>query len=154
MMDAAQVKALVDRSSYPGLMPEEVPVLRAWLAAHAAEWDSMEFNVRVGPGVDPGPTYSVEERAWAVTNSQRRLDALAKRPGLWAVVEAKVRAGASVMGQLLVYRSLVLSLQDSPQVVSLVCVCQQVPEEIRVAMYSYGIEVVRVVPLQSVLTGS
>lgn len=97
---------LSDRSKYPGLDPAEVPILKGWLAKHLSEYDRFDFNVRVGAGADPGPTYDPATRAMAVANSQKRIDAVGYSGTQPTIIEVKDRAGTSALGALLTYAHL------------------------------------------------
>lgn len=95
-----------DRSSYPGLLPREIVVLRAWLRAHEAEYDRFDYNVRIGDGFDPGPTQSASIRQMTIQNTQKRIDAVAYKGSDVTLIEVKDRAGFSAIGQLVGYRHL------------------------------------------------
>lgn len=94
-----------ERLKYPGLLPEEILVLRAWLALHQTEYDRFDYNMRIGQGIDPGPTYSPEVRKQAILNTQLRIDAVAYKGTQASILEVKRRATSSNIGQLLVYHS-------------------------------------------------
>lgn len=68
-----------DRLKFPGLLPEEILVMRAWLAIHEGEYDAFDYNVRIGVGDDPGPSFSAPARASAIANSKLRVDAVGWR---------------------------------------------------------------------------
>ncbi len=95
-----------DRLKYPGLFPAEVPILRAWLALHQSEYDTFDYNVRVGTGFDPGPAYAPEIRTMAVQNTQYRIDLVASKGNQDTLVEVKQHAGLSALGQVLGYEHL------------------------------------------------
>lgn len=106
---------LADRLRYPGLLPAEVLVLKAWLALHETEYDRFEFNMRLGTGLDPGPSYQPEIRAQAIANSQKRLDAVGFQANQATIIEAKRRGTSSNIGQLELYRHLWLTTYpDAP----------------------------------------
>lgn len=92
-----------ERFRYPGLLPREIIVLRAWLRLHEAEYERFDYNVRIGTGFDPGPTVSQSIREMAIANSQKRIDAVAYRPNQVTLIEVKDRAGFSAVGQLVGY---------------------------------------------------
>jgi hypothetical protein len=120
-----------DRLKFPGLLPEETLILRAWLALHQTEYDAFDYNVRLGTGDDPGPGYSDAIRRDAILNSQLRVDALAWKfggaqpfpngvplppevfavvPGAQAaIIECKRRAATAAVSQLSTYFHLWLS---------------------------------------------
>jgi hypothetical protein len=103
---------LADRHKLPGLLPAEILVLRAWLLLHEGEYDSFDFNVRLGSGFDPGPKYEDNIRRQWIMNTQKRLDAVGYQGNQATIIEAKRRAGLSNIGQLVGYK--VLWLRDHP----------------------------------------
>lgn len=94
-----------ERLRYPGLLPEEILVLRAWLNLHQAQYDRFDYNMRIGQGIDPGPTYTAEVRRQAILNTQLRIDAVAFKGLQATIIEVKRRATPSNVGQLLTYHS-------------------------------------------------
>lgn len=94
-----------DRHKFPGLLPEETLVLRAWLALHQSEYDRFDYNMRIGQGIDPGPAYSESMRKQNIENTQLRIDAVAYKGNQPTIIEVKRRATPSNIGQLLVYDS-------------------------------------------------
>lgn len=100
------------RLKYPGLIPQEAQLFDAWWQANQSQFDSADFNVRVGQGVDPGPAYDQQIRATAIMNSQFRIDAVLSRQGVYYIVEVKIRPTPLAIGQLLSYK--VLWMQDNP----------------------------------------
>lgn len=101
-----------DRLSFPGLLPREVLIIKAWLQLHAKEYDSFDFNRRIGDGYDPGPGYEDHLRRMAVANTMLRLDAVGYKGKQPTIIEVKDRAGASAVGQLLTYEA--VWLHDYP----------------------------------------
>lgn len=95
-----------DRLRFPGLLPREILILRAWLRLHESEYDRFDYNVRVGQGVDPGPNWPDNFRQMAIMNSQLRLDAVAYKGDSPTILEVREKATTSTAGQLLIYRHL------------------------------------------------
>lgn len=95
-----------DRHKYPGMAPREVIIFRAWLALHQSEYDSFNYNVRVGNGIDPGPEYPAIYREQYIENTQKRIDALAWKGEQATIIEVKDRATGSSMSQILTYKTL------------------------------------------------
>ena len=92
------------RATYPALLTDEAAVWRGWLAKHESEWDRFDYNVRVGPGFDPGEGVDPAIRKQAIYSSKKRIDALAWRGSQALIVEVKDRAGLSAVGQILGYK--------------------------------------------------
>jgi len=95
-----------DRLRFPGMLPREIIIFKAWLSRHEKDYDRFDFNVRVGRGSDPGPGWDAATRAMAIMNSQKRIDAVAWHGNQPVIIEVKDRAGLSVVGQLVGYRAL------------------------------------------------
>lgn len=85
-------------------MPAEALILRAWLKLHAAEYDRFDYNVRVGPGQDPGDAHPDYIRRMAVMNTQRRIDAIGYKGNQATLIEVKATASLTAVGQLLGYK--------------------------------------------------
>jgi hypothetical protein len=95
-----------DRLRFPGMLPREVLIFRNWLGTHESEYDSFDYNARVGAGFDPGAGWDESIRAMAIANSQKRLDVVGWKGTQATLIEVKDRAGASALGQLLTYAPL------------------------------------------------
>jgi len=92
-----------ERGAYPAMLPAEIAVWQAWLQLHQREYDHFDYNTRVGPGYDPGAGVPAYIRQMAIKNTQKRIDAVAWAGSQPLIVEVKVRAGLSAVGQLLGY---------------------------------------------------
>jgi len=92
-----------DRLRFPGMLPAEVVVFKAWLVLHEKEYDRFEYNVHIGAGVDPGPSVSQYWRDLAIKATQLRMDAVAYKGVTPALIEVKRRATPANIGQLITY---------------------------------------------------
>lgn len=101
-----------DRLTFPAMLPAEVAVFRGWLKIHEAEYSRFDYNVRIGPGFDPGDTVPADVRSQAILNTQKRIDAVAWKGNTPTIIEVKDRAGLSAIGQILGYE--VLWRLDNP----------------------------------------
>jgi len=95
-----------DRFKYPGMAPREVLIWREWLRLHQQDYSRWDYNVLVGTGVDPGPSYPQVYREQYIRNTQKRMDAIAYQGAQPSIFEIKDRATASSMSQLLTYGAL------------------------------------------------
>lgn len=111
-MSTAPLTVSASRTRFPGLALREILILIAWLRLHESKYDRIEGNVRVGKGVDPGPSVPDYIRQMAVLNSQKRIDAVAWKGTAVTLIEVKQRAKMADVGQLLGYQ--VLWQQDHP----------------------------------------
>jgi hypothetical protein len=101
-----------DRLRYPGMLPLEIAIFKAWFARRAADYTDGEFNVRVGKGFDPGPAYGENERKAAIYSTQKRIDALLWQGPQPTILEVKYRASLLIIGQLVSYQ--ILWMQANP----------------------------------------
>lgn len=85
------------------MRPVEATVMRLWLQQHEDEYDHFDYNVRVGPGRDPGPEYSDPVRKTAVLSSQLRLDAVGWKGDRPTLIEVKNYALVTAVSQLTLY---------------------------------------------------
>jgi len=97
---------LLLQRSFPGMSEPESRILRAWLAQHGAEYDRIEFNVRVGEGQELPPDTPDFVKELARSVSRPRIDVVASVSDVVRLIEVKVRAGLSSIGQLVGYRTL------------------------------------------------
>jgi len=116
-------KLQAERLTYPGLLPREIIVLRNWLKMHEREFDRFDYNVLLGAGFDPGPTYEQNIRDMAIHNTQKRVDAVGFVGSQATLIEVKDRAGFSAIGQLVGYEALWIQAHptDMPPKMLLVC---------------------------------
>lgn len=101
-----------ERTKFPGMLPREILIFKNWLAMHETEYDRFDYNVRIGAGVDPGPTWPDYVRQQAIANTQLRIDAVAWKGAAPTIIEVKDRAGASAIGQIVTYEA--VWLKDNP----------------------------------------
>jgi hypothetical protein len=94
------------RKQWPGMNPREIVVFNNWLLIHFNDYSGFDFNVRVGQGTDPGPTFSEDMRRQFIQNTQKRIDVLAWKDSNPTIIEVKDRAGLSSIGQIIGYSHL------------------------------------------------
>jgi len=99
-------------ANFPAMLPRETSIWQTYLSQHPGEFETLDYNVRVGKGLDPGPSYEDSARRAAIMNSQLRIDVVGFDGTTWWLIEVKVRAGAGAVGQLQQY--LVLFEQAYP----------------------------------------
>lgn len=92
----------------------ENAVAHAYLIRHVDDFDRVELNVKLGPGVDVGPGYEPWVQKMATANSQARADMIAYRGHAATVVEFKGRITPAALGQVLTYAKLLTA--DNPKI--------------------------------------
>lgn len=88
---------------YAHLLPVDVAVWDRFLAKFGAEYDLLEYDIRVGLGRDPGDDYPENIRNMALDLSYRRIDCVAHSKGLITVIEITHSAGFKALGQIYGY---------------------------------------------------
>lgn len=101
------------RPWYPGIIPAEAELWRAWLREHEAEFEGFEYNVHVGEGVrstsipgQPDDELTAKIREQFRQATQMRIDAIGFRKGETWIFEIEDRPGRRALGQMIVYESL------------------------------------------------
>lgn len=105
-MIAEQLRYLLAAPRLDGFTVNETIIAQAWIKKHAAEYDTVELQFRIGTQQDPGPNYDATLRAQAMLQSQKRTDMIARRGRKVCIVEVKIRVSLDALGQLLGYHTL------------------------------------------------
>lgn len=130
-----------ERLNYPGMLPREILIWQNWLRLHQAQYTRFDYNVRVGPGYDPGPGWPEEMRRMAIANSQKRMDAVIWQGIQATLIEVKDRAGASALGQLLTYFPLWSATYSDVPRAKMLLVSNRIQPGIDVAAAYHGVSV-------------
>lgn len=88
---------------FPHLLPDDIIIWEAYLEDPLISWDSIDYDVRVGKGRDPGEAIGANIRQMAIDLSQRRIDAVGHGPHSIDIVEITRSAGMTALGQLELY---------------------------------------------------
>ncbi len=91
---------------FPHLRPDEISVWLRFQQKFPGRFNSFSYDVRVGPGVKLGEENTEKIRKMALGLSQKRIDVVAQNQEGLTLVEISPNAGASSVGQLLVYQTL------------------------------------------------
>ena len=84
----------------------EVDLWLRFLEAHPDRFSSVEYDVRVGQGIEfPGST-TLALKSMAEALTRQRIDAVGSSNGVHTIIEIAPGAGTDSLGQLLVYRRL------------------------------------------------
>lgn len=140
-MPPPNLEELIALSRYPGRFEPEHEVIGDWLQARGNLYDRIEFNVRLGAGVEPPPELVEPYRANARELSQKRADIIAYQFGGVVIIEAKGRATINALGQLQAYRALWALEQPTIPVLGLHVICRRIGPDDLVAMQANGVDV-------------
>jgi hypothetical protein len=95
---------LLLRRFFPERTDGESAVIKAYLLAHAKEFDRITFSKRVGRGADIDPTTSPATQRATAFSTKKRIDILAWRGNQPVIVEVKQSVTPAALGQILTYR--------------------------------------------------
>lgn len=140
-MTPDQVNVLLAQIQYPGMTYVESAITRAWVQAHAAEYDAIDWNVRLGAGVQLGDEYSDSTKAAAAALTTLRADFIARRAAGVTLIECKVRIGLPVVGQLLGYRQLYQDANPGVRIERLLAIGRSVMADVEAAIREHGVDI-------------
>lgn len=111
---------------FPHLLPDDIVVWQAFLKQSPGRWLSIDYDVRVGPGTDPGDSVSPKYRQMGIDLSQMRIDAVGHLPDIIEIVEITTQAGLKAIGQLVSYPILFTATFPTPKIIQPLLVCTSV----------------------------
>lgn len=135
------LQGLLSQIQLPGLTNNETMISQAWLAQHSAEFDSVQFQVRLGAELDIGLGYPEWARRQAAIQSQKRADIIAMQGDQATIVEVKIRVSPGALGQLLTYRTLWHAEYLSKPVPHLVAIGNDALVDVHDVLAAYGVTV-------------
>jgi RecB family endonuclease NucS len=118
---------------------EESPIGKQWLEAHSDEFDLVEFNQRLGKGIEPMADWDDSTRRFVEASTAKRADIIASRPSGVTIVEVKVRIGLSALGQLLGYRELYREQHPEARVENILVIGASIPDDVRRILERSGV---------------
>lgn len=131
-------------SKYPHMSPLDIPVWETFLKEQGNLFTAFDYDVRVGTGIDPGPSYDDATRRDAILLTQKRIDAVGFREGEIWVIEVKPQASIGALGQLITYTELFIAYKKPDLPVRSIVVCNTVDPEVRDIFKTHGITVIQV----------
>lgn len=133
---------LMVQIQFPGMPRPESDVAKLWLQRHGHEYDRIEFNVRLGDGIDPGAGTPAYARRQAVMATQKRADVIAWLHGRATIIEVKIRVGLGAIGQLLGYQFLYMRAFPEQPEPRLLVVARLADGDVQPALVANGIDLV------------
>lgn len=116
---------------YPRMSPEDAITWGKFLKEHGKEYDSFDYDLRVGQGVIAEanvPAKFIEDYKML---TQKRIDCVGYTSKGAAIFEVKQRAGLSALGQLNAYQRLFQETYPTIPIISLNLVCDFITDEER-----------------------
>jgi len=138
---------------YPGLIPIEGALWRAWLREHEGEYDFFEYNVRVGQGIniaprslEGDPELQEKIRRQFQEATQKKIDCVGHQgPGV-TIFEVEERPGTRALGQLLTYRELLTAVRPVLGPWTLAIVAERLGNDMRAVFVGQGVRIYLVTP--------
>lgn len=127
---------------YPHLAPEDIVIWERFLERYAGAYESVDYDIRVGEGEPPLPTLEPKYAAMAKALTQKRIDAVAYRPGEIWIFEVKPRAALSALGQIISYTELYILTFNPTETIVPAVVCEMVDHDVKPLMTNRGIQVI------------
>jgi hypothetical protein len=125
----------------PGMTDWESALLKTWMQLAGAGWDTYDFNVRLGAGVDPGSGFPESIRQGSIANTQPRADCITERGAAAAIVEAKVTAYLGVLGQVLAYEHLLRQARPELLTVDRIVVAAHLQANVSQVLAANGVKI-------------
>lgn len=94
------------KARYSHILEPDRTLFQLFIESKIYPYVNLDFDVRVGVGRDPGPTFTDDIRRMAIHLSQRRIDCVAHTLSLIHIIEVTYSAGLTSLGQLIAYPQL------------------------------------------------
>ena len=126
-------------AKYPHMLMDDIPVWERYLDAHASEWQSFDYDVRVGRGDDPGDAVLPPFREMAISLTKLRIDAVGYRASEVCVFEVKLRVSISAFGQIVGYRDKYKETFPTADLVTACVVAESASNDVSALLLQYGV---------------
>ena len=125
----------------PGLNTIESAIAQAWLAQHRENYDTLEFNVRLGKGTEPHAGAENSHKRYVYSSTTKRADLVLTRGQEVTIVEIKQRISGGVLGQLHTYAHLYQAEHPAAGPIHLIAAGQSIQSDIQPVFDKFGIAV-------------
>jgi len=138
------------RRKYPHLLPSDARIWHAFIETHPDLFDYVIYDIHIGNGVQPNPSWNEKTKEMAKTLTQRRIDVIGfKNNQLW-LIELKAGPGVSALGQLVAYEHLYKRQYPNTKPI-LYLICDRLDDDLRYCLQQQQIKYT-VVPITNALT--
>lgn len=125
---------------FPHILPSDIPVLLRWLEMEADTIENIEFDVRVGKGIDPPPGLPENIQRMTYDLTRRRIDVVAFYPRRIIVAEVTRAAGLTALGQLKAYPILYTQTFKPSLPVKPLLICEEFTPDMMSVFRTEGID--------------
>jgi hypothetical protein len=126
---------------YKHLLDPDIALLLDFQADHFTEYINWEYDVRVGPGRDPGSDTPAEIRKMALDLSRRRIDCIAEARDHVQLIEICQIAQYRPIAQLPIYAYHYIHDFNPAKPVQTAILCREMPDDIRLFCDKVGYRV-------------
>lgn len=129
---------------YPGMGKNEALLWETFKKKHGEDFNSFQYNFRVGKGViAPTKHWTQFEEGYKML-TQKRIDVIAQTDSSIWIIEVRPHAGLSVIGRLLMYRTLFIKEFNPGKEVKLVAITDHATEDSHKVAGTYSIKIFEV----------
>lgn len=114
------------------LMDQDIELLLDFQVDHISEYSNWTYDMRVGPGRDPGDAYDTNIRKMALDLSRRRIDCIAEAPDRIDLIEICNDAGYRTIGQLPIYSAYYIADAKPTKPVRICILCRSIAEDLMI----------------------
>jgi len=98
--------SLEDLRNYPHMFPRDIAIWKRFIAKYGEEYDHFDYDIKVGEGGEPDPSWNEKIREMQETLSKKRIDVVGHKATKTEIIEVKPDASCSAIGQALAYAAL------------------------------------------------
>lgn len=112
------------RRKYPHMLGEDIPIWERFVAKFPDRFDSVDYDWRVGQGMDLDQGWEEGIKRMATAISQKRIDVVGWLGDQLTIIEVKKSVSTGTLGQILTYRSLFVHEFPYFEIPALLVVCE------------------------------
>ena len=127
------------RHKYPHLIGEDTEVWNRFILKFPDKFDTVDYDVHVGKGVESGLTPDEKDRRYWEDLTKKRIDVIGWSKDFATIIEVKKRATLFSLGQILGYKYLYLMEHPEQLSVRTLIVCSTTSQDDIDVFNHYGI---------------
>ena len=129
------------RRNYPHMLGEDIPIWVRFIRENPDYFDEVEYDVKVGQGVQLPDDWKEKDRKWAKQLTTKRIDVVGFKDDQIVLVEVKVRAMLNALGQLFGYKFLYERENNLSGKTSLLLVAERIGKDDEDVFDHYGVKI-------------